>query len=123
MKRIVADLVAGTHGENSLARRLKGSAVHVAVGESSGFSLFRIGIDRSQMRDEFLPYGLRDRRLVMRKPRKPGTQGACPRGTDFVSDRVIVLQVERAQKRPKCKALKRERTEDDRERGQHEQVT
>ena len=46
MKRIVADLVAGTHGENSLARRLKRPAVNVAVGESSGFPFFRIGIHR-----------------------------------------------------------------------------
>ena len=46
MKRIIADLFARTHGENRLARRLKGSAVNVAVGESSGFPFFRIGIDR-----------------------------------------------------------------------------
>ena len=43
MKGIVADLVAGTHGENGLARRLQGAAVNVAVGELSGFAFFRIG--------------------------------------------------------------------------------
>src|SRR5712692_7456157 len=48
MKRIIADLVTCTHGENSLARRLNGSAVKVAVGESSGFAFFRIGIHGSQ---------------------------------------------------------------------------
>src|SRR6266550_4587411 len=101
MECIIADLVAGTHSEHSLARRLKGSAVNVAVSESSGFPFFRILIRRSQMRDEFLPDRLCDWRSVMLKPRKPGTQGACTRCTDFMSDRVIVPQVERAHKRTK----------------------
>ncbi len=122
MKRIVADLVAGTHGENSLARRLKGSAVNVAVGESSGFPVFRIGVRRSQMRDEFLPDRLCDRRSVVLEPREPGTQGAFTRRADFVSDRVIVPQVERAQQGPERQSLEHERAEHDRERGQHDQV-
>jgi len=72
MKRIIADLVAGAHRENSLARRLKGAAVKVAVGESSGFPFFGIGVHRSQMRDEFLPYRLCDGRPITLEFRKPG---------------------------------------------------
>jgi hypothetical protein len=96
MKCVIADLFTRTHGENSLARRLKGSAVHVAVGEASGDPFFRIGIDRSQVRDEFLPDLLCDRRLVMLELGKPSTQGAFTRGRYFVADRVIVVQVEHA---------------------------
>ena len=95
MKGIVADLVAGAHGENRLARRLEGAAVNVAVGESSGVAFFRIGVHRSQMRDEFLPDRLGDRRSVVLEPRQPGAQGALARRTDFVADRVVVPQVER----------------------------
>ena len=61
MKRVVADLVAGTHGENRLARRLQGPAMNVVVGESSGFAFVRTVGDRAQMRDEFLPDRLCDR--------------------------------------------------------------
>src|SRR6266849_1732213 len=100
MKRIIADLVTRTHGKNSLACRLKGAAVKVAVGESSGFPFFRIGIDRSQMRDEFLPDCICDRRSITLKLRQPGTQRAFTCRTDFVSHRVIVLQVEHTQERP-----------------------
>ena len=72
MKRIIADLFTRTHGENSLARRLKGSVVHVAVGESSGLPFLRIGIEGSQVRDEFLPHRLCDRRSLILEPRKAG---------------------------------------------------
>ena len=74
------------------------------------------------MRDEFLPDRVCDRRSIMLEPRKPGTQGAFARGRDFVADRVIVPQVERAQQRPERQSLERERAEHDRERGQHDQV-
>ena len=74
------------------------------------------------MRDEFLPDRLCDRRSVMLELRQPGTQGAFTRSGDFVSDRVIVTQVERAQERPQRESLERERAEHDRERGQHDQV-
>src|SRR2546425_3020785 len=97
MKRVVADLFTHPHGENSLARRLKGSAVTVAVGEPSGFAFFRIDINRSQVRDEFLSDRLCDRRSVVFETRKPGTQGAFTRRGDFVSDRIIVTQVERSE--------------------------
>lgn len=61
MKRIVADLVVGTHGQNGLARRPKSAAVNVAVGESPGFASFRIGVRGSQMGSEFLPDRVCDR--------------------------------------------------------------
>ena len=54
--------------------------------------------------------------------RKPGTQRAFARGADFVPDRVVVAQVERAQERPERESLEGERAEHDRERGQHDQV-
>ncbi len=116
MKRIIADLITRTHGKNSLACRLKGSAVRVAVGESSGLPFFRIGIDRSQMRDELLPDRICDRRSITLKLRQTGTQRAFTRCTDFVSHRVIVPQVEHAQERPKRESLERERAEHDGER-------
>jgi hypothetical protein len=97
MKCIIADLFTRTHGENGLTRRLKGSAVNISVGESSVLSFFGIGIDGSQVRDEFLPDRLCERRSVMLEPRKSGAQGAFTRCGDFVTDRVIVTQVERAQ--------------------------
>ncbi len=122
MKGVVADLVPGAHGKNFLARRLKRAAMNVGVGESSGFSLFEIGLRRSQVRDEFLPHRLGDRRSIVLKLRKPGAQGALTCGTHFTSDRVIVSQVEHAQKRPECKSLEHERAEHDGERGQHDQA-
>src|SRR2546428_9883001 len=53
MKRIVADLFTHPHGENSLARRLKGTAVTVVVGEPRSFAFFRLCINRYQVRDVF----------------------------------------------------------------------
>src|SRR5258707_7841224 len=99
MKRVVADLVAGPHGEHHLARRLKGPAVKVTVGESSGF---RIGISRSQMGSELQADRLGDGRLVMLERREPCTQGAFTRSAHLVPDRVIVPQVERAQEWSEC---------------------
>ena len=54
--------------------------------------------------------------------RKPGAQGSFTRRADFLSDRIIVPQVERAQQRPECQSLERERAEHDGKRGQHDQV-
>ena len=59
------------------------------------------------MRGEFLPDRFCDRRSVMIESRKAGAQGALTRSADFVSDRVIVTQVERAQERPKGESLER----------------
>jgi hypothetical protein len=60
MEGIVADLVAGAHREHGLARGVQSPAVNVAMCESSGLALLRIGIHRSQVRDEFLPDRLGD---------------------------------------------------------------
>src|SRR5258705_6051753 len=113
MKRVVSDLVTRTHGENNLARRQKSSAVKVAVGEASVFSFFRSGIYRTQMRDEFLPDGICDRRSVTLELRQPGAQSAFTRCSDLVSDRVIVPQVQQAQERSKSESLERERPQHD----------
>ena len=61
MKRVIADLFVRTHGENSLTRRLKRPAVYVAVGDSSRVPFVEIGVDRSQVRGEFLADRLCDR--------------------------------------------------------------
>src|SRR5438034_304321 len=97
MKGVIADLVIGAHGVNFLACRLEGPAVDVAVNRSSGFPFCGIGVRRSQMRDEFLPDRLGDRRSIVLELRKPSAQGAFTRRTDFMSDRVIVSKIERAQ--------------------------
>ncbi len=122
VKRVIANLFIRTHGENCLACRLKGSAAQVVVSVSSGFPIFRIAINGSQMGDEFLLHRFRHGRSVMLEFGEPGTQGAFTRSGDFVSDRVIVSQVERPQERPKGEPLERERPEHDCERGQHDQV-
>ena len=44
------------------------------------------------------------------------------RRVDFAPDRIVVVQVERAQQRPERQALDDERAEHDGERGQHDQV-
>jgi len=56
MKRVVADLVVGTHGQSDLARSPKSPEVNVVVTGSPGFALFRIGVQGSQMGREFLPH-------------------------------------------------------------------
>ena len=122
MKRIIANLFTRTHVENRLARRLKGSVVNLAMGESSGFSFLSVAIDRSQVRGEFLPDRLSGRRSLVLDPREAGTQGTLTRSGDLLPDGVSVTQIERAQERSKCESLERERAEHDRERGQHDQV-
>jgi hypothetical protein len=64
-----------------------------------------VGIYESKVGDEFLADRICDRRIVALELRQPGPQRAFTRGTDFVSDRVIVLQVEQAQKGPKRESL------------------
>jgi hypothetical protein len=88
-KRVIADLSIRTHGENCLARRLKGSAMNVAVAESCDLSFFRIGIDGSQGRDELLPDHLCDRQSMELERRKPGTQGAFTSSASFVVEHDI----------------------------------
>ena len=75
-----------------------------------------------QMRRELLPDGVRDRRFVVRKARESGTQRAFTRRTQFATDRIVVMQIERAQERLERQSLDHQRAEDDRERGQHDQV-
>ena len=49
-------------------------------------------------------------------------QRAFTRRTQFAADRVIVLQIERAQQRLERESLDHQRAEHDGERGQHDQV-
>ena len=71
MKGVVANLIAGTHGVNRLARCRKGLTVNITVSRSSGCStFFRIVIGRSQMRDEFLPDRFGDRGSIVFKSRQ-----------------------------------------------------
>ena len=54
--------------------------------------------------------------------RESGTQRAFTRRTQFAANRIIVMQIERAQERLERQSLDRQRAEDDRERRQHDQV-
>jgi len=74
------------------------------------------------MRDELLPHRLGRRRSVMLEARKPGAQRAFARSTNFVSNRVIVSEVERTQEGPKGQSLDGEGAEHDRECRQHDHV-
>jgi hypothetical protein len=122
VKGIVADLVAGAHRQDRLARRLEGPAVNIAVGQPPGVAGVRRGVLGSQVGDELLPDRIGDRRSVVLDPGQPGAQRAFARGADFMADRVIVPQVEPAQERLERESLERERAEHDGRRGQHDQV-
>ena len=71
---------------------------------------------------EFLPDRFRDQRPVVLESGQAGPQRAFARRGDFMSHRIVVAQVERAQQRPEREPLDRERAEHDREGGQHDQV-
>ena len=71
---------------------------------------------------ELLPDGVRDRRSISVEAREPGTQRAFARRRDFAADRIVVMQIERAQQRLERQPLDHQRAEHDRERGQHDQV-
>ena len=75
-----------------------------------------------QMRRELLPDGVRDRRSVVREARQSGPQRAFARRAHFAADRIVVVQVERAQQRLERQSLDHQRAEHHRERGQHDQV-
>ena len=78
-----------------------------AVRGLPGLAVAQLGVRGCQMRDEFLPDGLGDRRSVVLEARKPGTQGAFTRRTELPADRVVVLQIERAQERLERQSLDR----------------
>ena len=76
-----------------------------------------VGAGRSlrQMCRELLSDRVGDRRVLVGKAREPGTQRAFTRRTHFAADRIVVMQVERAQERleraapgsPACRARPR----------------
>ena len=96
MKRIVANLVVGAHGEDGLTCRLHGFAMKISM---SGVSrIGRLGVRRcgSEMCCELLPHSLGNRRLVPGEPFEPGMQSAFTRRGELTANRIIVLQIERA---------------------------
>ena len=70
-----------------------------------------------------LPDGVGHRRVIVREVRQPGLQRPLTCGADFATDRVAVVQIERAQQGLQRQALNHQRAQHDRERGQHDQVT
>src|SRR5258707_8976590 len=111
MKRIVADLVVGTHGENSLPGCLECSTKKFAVCGARGIACVSIRSFVSQTCRELLPDDVRDRGSVPREARKARTQRAFTRRTQFATDRIIVMQIERAQEGLERQSLERERAE------------
>src|SRR5262245_12994133 len=105
MKGIIPDFVVGAHGENGLPSRLQRCA--------TGFDVWRTftspgGNIRSfvcQKCREFLPHELRDRRFVICKARERRTERSLARRSELAADRIVVMQVERTQKRLECQPL------------------
>jgi hypothetical protein len=97
-------------------------SVNLAMRQAPGVAFTRIDVSRPQMRHEFLPDGLGDRRVVVLESGQTGTQRTFTRGGDFVADRIAVVQVERAHQWLQREALDRQRPEHDEKRGQHDQV-
>ena len=89
MKRVVADLVVGAHGEHRLPHRLDGSAMEFAVCGASRITRVRIPSFVRQVCRELLPDGVGDRRFVMREAGKSRTQCAFTRRTQFAADRIV----------------------------------
>src|SRR5262249_62086751 len=79
MKGVVADLVAGTHGENGLPSRPEGSTMDLAVRGARGVVGAAIGSFICQMFRQLPPDGIRDRRSVALEAREPGPQRAFTR--------------------------------------------
>ena len=98
------------------------AAVRCRCARIAGLACVALGVDRSEVRGEFLPDRVGGRRPIVVEAREPGLQRAFARRTHFVADRVVVTQIERAQERPQRQALEHQRAQDDRERGQHDQV-
>ena len=95
MKRVVADLVVGTHAQDGLASGLDGSAAEIAVCQSHR----SVGI-RSfwcKVSGQLLPDDLCRWRLVVSNARQTHLQRAFARDTHFTTNRVIVVQLECAQ--------------------------
>ena len=96
MKGVVPDLVAGTHRVKSLPCRLERSAMQLAVCDAGAVPGVSIRPFRRQVRGKLLSNRLCNRRFVVRKARQPRIQRASARRTQFATNGVIVVQVERA---------------------------
>jgi hypothetical protein len=97
MKSIVSDLVVGTHVEHRVACRLDGRAVNLGAGGTLAAPWCRIRVRGSEMRRELLPECIGHCRLVNRKARQSSMQGAFARGRELAANRIVVVQVERAE--------------------------
>src|SRR4029078_9376940 len=71
---------------------------------------------------ELAPHELSDRRSVVFKARKSGTQGSFTRCIYFMTDRIVILQVQRAQQRFERQSLNRQRAEYYSECSQHNEA-
>src|SRR3954471_21676918 len=93
----VADLVVGAHGNHLLPRGLKGTLVQFAVCwwravlSRAGFGLV------IEMRRELLAHEFGHGRLVAVEAGESRAQRPCAGDAHFVTHRIVVLQLERAQ--------------------------
>jgi Dolichyl-phosphate-mannose-protein mannosyltransferase len=94
MERIVADLVVGTHVENSLSSRFERATMQFAMCGAHRICL-SIHSGVCQMRRELLPDGVRDRRIII-QARDCGLERSFTRRTHLASDGILVMQIERA---------------------------
>src|SRR5262245_423120 len=74
MERVVANLVAGAHRVNGLARRLERPPMNIGVRDRSGVAVLRPAFRAAEVRDELMPDRLCIKRVVVLEPRQPGPQ-------------------------------------------------
>ena len=122
MKGIVADLVVGTHGENGLPGRFRAARwiSPVAEREAALRSAFVRSSARRAVNSCRTSSAIGDRSSA--KLASPARNARSRAAAQLAADRIIVMQIERTQERLERQSLDRQRAEDDRERGQHDQV-
>ena len=74
------------------------------------------------MRRQLLADCVRERRFIVCKARESSPQGTFACGLQFVTDGIVVVQIQRAQERLERQALNHQRAQNDGECGQHNQV-
>jgi len=123
VKRIVADLVVGAHGEHRLPCRHHGSVMDAAVCRARVVARVTKGLLVCQMGGEFLPDCLGNGRVVSFESGQPRTQRAFTCSAHFAAHGIIIMQVERAQERLERQALDHQRADHDAEGGQHNHIS
>ena len=123
MKRIVADLVAGAHGENGLPRRLQRRRDESRCARSAAASS---GLPRSVRWPRCAVNSCRTASATgdssCAKLASPACNARSRAARSFAADRIVVTQIERAQQRLQRQSLDHQRAEHDGERRQHDQV-